>query len=476
MSPTRFFSGCLIICLVVSTSARADSWPQFRGSGGAGHYASNLPLPTQVGPDQNVLWKIPLPPGHASPVLTEERIFLAAVKGGELVTIGLDRKSGKLLWEAKATAQKLEQIHRIGSHAQCTPVTDGERVISFFGSSGMYCYNLDGALLWKRLMGPFNNDFGSGTSPIIVGDLVILCQDHDTDSFLLAVDKQTGKTVWKTDRSEFPRNYCSPVLWETDGRQQIVIAATMRVVGYDLSTGKEAWTVRGISRAVCMTPVVSADNHLVVAGWAGGGDLEGRISVQPFDEVAPLRDANGNGVLEESELEENSPLLPRFSQVDRDKTGTITKREYEYYRRLFDRAENKVLKIRPGGRGDLTETHVVWEYRRFVPFCASPLEINNCVFTIKDGGILSCLDSASGKRVRNRRLQANGSYYSSPVTGDGKIYLVDQRGGLTVVSADRSCQILHHVDLEEEVYGTPALVDGQIYLRTNGHLYCFGKP
>ena len=475
---SRFLSlcGCLGACLTLSVPAAGDSWPQFRGIRGAGHYSSEKPLPTEIGPDQNVLWKVALPAGHASPILTEERIFLSAVREGKLVTLALDRRSGKLLWEAQAAATKLEDIHRIGSHAQCTPATDGERVISFFGSSGLYCYDLDGNLIWKRAMGPFNNDFGAGTSPVIVGTLVILCQDHDTDSFLLAVDKRTGETVWKTDRGEFPRNYCSPVLWEHEGHQQIVIAATMRVVGYDLATGKEMWTVRGLSRAVCMTPVVAADNHLVVAGWAGGGDLEGRISVAPFGEVAPQRDANQNGSLEEDELAEESPLLPRFSQVDRDKTGSITKSEYEYYRELFDRAENKVLKIRPGGRGDVTQSHVVWEYRRFVPFCASPLETNDCVFTIKDGGILSCLDSKTGKRVRTKRLQANGSYYSSPVTGDGKIYLVDQRGGLTVVSADRSCQILHRVDLQEDVYGTPALVDGNVYLRTNGHMYCFGKP
>jgi outer membrane protein assembly factor BamB len=452
----------------------AESWPQFRGPNAVGRAASETPLPTQIGPEQNVVWKTALPPGHSSPVVVGDRIYLTTVRDERLLTIALDRTTGTITWEAEAPHEKLEPIHRIGSHAQPSPAADGERVISFFGSSGMYCYDTDGRELWRRPMGPFNNDFGAGTSPIIVDDQVILCQDHDTDSFLTALDKRTGATLWTTDRGEFPRNYCTPVIWEVDGRKQIVVAATLRVVGYDFQTGEELWTVRGLSRAVCMTPVVGEDGNLYVAGWSAGGDINERIALDPFDEFAGPIDANGNGALEESEVPDG-PVKPRFTQIDRDKSGSITRAEYDYYRGLFDKSRNVVLAIKPGGSGDVSDSHVLWEYDRYVPFCASPLHYRGRVFTIKDGGILSCLDASSGKPTKQERLDATGAYYSSPVAGDGMVYLLDEQGQLTVISAQDDWQVLHTADFAEGGYATPALVDGRIYLRTAGHLYCFGQ-
>ncbi len=464
-----------LLSAIVTSAALGDDWTQFRGPNGSGRAAVGDKLPAEIGPETNVVWKTPLPPGHSSPVVFGEHIYLTAVRDEKLVTIGLDRRSGKILWEAHAPHEKLETIHTIGSHAQPSPATDGERVVSFFGSSGLYCYDTDGKLLWKQAMGPFNNDFGAGTSPIIVDDRVILCQDHDTDSFLMAIDKRTGKTIWTTDRSEFPRNYCTPVIWEVGGRKQIVVAATLRVVGYDLETGHEQWTVRGISRAVCSSPVIGDDNVLYLAGWAAGGDPGEPIQVEPFDEVITARDVNQNGTLELIELADGA-IKQRFSQVDRDKSGSITKAEYEYFRNLFDVARNVVLAIKPGGRGEATDSHVLWEYTRFVPFCASPVYYNGRLFTIKDGGIVSCLDAKTGQPLKQGRIPATQSYYASPVAGDGKIYLLNQPGQLTILSAADPWQVLHTADFAEETYATPAIADGQIFLRTTGHLYCFEAP
>jgi outer membrane protein assembly factor BamB len=389
------------------------------------------------------------------------------------VTIALDRSSGKPIWEAEAPYEKLEEIHRIGSYAQATPAADAERVVSFFGSSGLYCYDASGKLLWRLPMGPFNNDFGAASSPVIADDRVILCQDHDSESFLVAIDKRTGKTIWKTDRSEFPRNFCTPVIWDVAGKKQIVIAATLRVVGYDFETGKELWTVRGLSRTVCMTPVVADDGTLIAAGWSAGGDASDRIRLEPFDDVAAVQDKNKDGLLAEMELGEGA-IKQRFSQVDRDNTGMITRAEYEYFRGLFDKGRNVVLAIRPGGRGDVTDSHVLWQHDRFVPFCASPLWYEGKVFTVKDGGIYTCLDAKTGKPYKQGRLDATGEYYSSPVAGDGKVYWLSEEGKLTVTRADETCEVLATANFGEDVYATPALVDGRIYLRTAGHLYCFG--
>jgi outer membrane protein assembly factor BamB len=381
------------------------------------------------------------------------------------------------LWERAEPHRELalEKIHTIGSHAQPSAATDGQRVVSFFGSSGMFCYDLAGGLLWKHEFGPFNNTFGAGTSPIIVDNYVITCQDHDTDSFLMALDKQTGEVVWKTDRSEFPRNYCTPIIWEVDGKKQIVVAATLRVVGYDFETGHELWTVRGISRCVCATPVVGEDGVLYVAGWAQGGDSDSRIVLEPFDSVAPQLDVDKSGTLEEKELPTGGDVQRRYEQIDRDKSGTLTREEYEFFRTLFDSGRNVVMAIKPGASGDATETHVAWDYDRFVPFCSSLLNYNGLVFTIKDGGILNCLDAKTGKPTKQKRIAATGSYYASPVAGDGKVYLINVDGKLTVISAEPEWEVLATADFGERAFATPAIVDGKIYLRTDGHLYCFGE-
>lgn len=418
-----------------------------------------------------MLWKVPLPPGHSSPIVLGDRIYVTAVQDEKLLTMALSRADGRVLWQAEAPYERLEPIHAIGSHAQPTPATDGERVVAMFGSSGLLCYDREGSLLWHRKMGPFNNDFGAGTSPVIAGDLVLLVQDHDTDSFLLAVNKYSGEVVWQTDRSEFPRNYCSPFVWETPAGTQVVVAATLRVAGYDLATGRELWTVRGLSRAVCMTPVVGDDGTLYVAGWSAGGDSDARIVIEPFAD-ALRHDADGSKTLEEAELPEG-PVKMRFTQFDRDKDGHITEAEYEWYRGVFDRARNVVLAIRPGGQGDVTESHVCWEYDRYVPFCASPVYYAGWLFTVKDGGILQALDAANGTPAKRGRVAA-AEYYASPVAGDGKLYLVNVRGEVTVVSAAAQWEVLATANLGADVYATPAMVDGRIYLRTVGHLYCFG--
>jgi len=208
-----------------------------------------------------------------------------------------------------------------------------------------------------------------GSSPLIVGDRIILCQDHDLGSFLMAINKKTGEIIWNKDRSEFPRNYCTPIIWENAGKKQIVIAATLRVVGYDLETGNEAWTVRGISRMVSCSPTVGDDGMLYVAGWAAGGDENERISAEPFDSVAELKDTDKSGTLEESELKDG-PIHQRFSQADRHKDGKLTKAEYEYFRNLFADGKNVVISIKPGASGEATDSHVVWRHSRLVPFCA----------------------------------------------------------------------------------------------------------
>jgi outer membrane protein assembly factor BamB len=468
------FLGLLLACSVPRAPISAAEWLQFRGNNATGRAQGARQFPVEIGPNSSVIWRVAVPPGHSSPVVTERRIFLTGVRDGQLLTIALDRLKGRPAWEAEAPHEKLEEIHSIGSYAQATPVSDGDIVVSLFGSAGLFAYDANGVPLWKVPMGPFNNDFGAAASPIIAGDLLILNQDHDTDSFLAAFDKRTGKQVWRTNRGEFSRNFGTPVLWDNGGRTQIVVAGTLRVIGYDLATGSEAWTVNGLSRTVCTTPVVGLDGILYVAGWSAGGDAGDRIRVEAFESIIAQVDKDQDGMLSEDELE-GGAIKQRFSQVDRDNDNKLSRDEYEYFRGLFDKTQNVVLAIRPGAVGDASESHVVWRQEKQVPFCASPLWENDHIFTVRDGGIFASIDARSGKVVKQGRLPATDEYYSSPVAADKKIYLLNQKGKLTVVSAQGTWQVLASADFNDDVYATPALVDGRIYLRTEHWLYCFGK-
>jgi outer membrane protein assembly factor BamB len=478
ISPRAHACARAAVSILAATSisiACAGDWPGFRGPNASGLAVNCSSLPAEIGPEQNVVWKVALPPGHSSPVVVGNRIFLTAERDGHLLTMGLDRATGRTLWQSEANYQKLEEIHEIGSHVQCTPASDGTFVVSFFGSSGLYCHDLQGKQLWHRPYGPFSNTFGAGNSPLIVDGRVVLYQDHDTDSFISVLDLATGQELWKTDRSEFLRNFGSPVVWQVQGKRQIVVAGTLRVAGYDFDTGKELWTVRGIARFVSATPVVGPNNVLYASGYAAGNDVGAeRFQVEPFDAVIAILDSNDNGGLEEAELTDG-PIKMRFVQVDRNKDGTLTREEYELFRHLFAVGRNVVVAIRPGGQGDVTQTHVEWVQTRHVPFCASPLVSRDVLFTMRDKGILTSLDARTGAKVKEARLEASGDYYASPVAGAGMVYLLDQAGRLTVVTDQAEWRVLHTAEFGENCYATPALVDNRIYLRTTGHLYCFGK-
>jgi outer membrane protein assembly factor BamB len=452
---------------------KAGWWPQFRGPGSAAAPESDAKLPAAIGPDQGVLWKIDLAPGHSSPVIARGRLFLTTAGEKRLFTVAIDCDTGKILWEREAPADKLEKIHQVGSHAQPTSVTDGTRVVSFFGSTGLFCYDFEGKLLWQVRMGPFKSEFGAASSPIISGDRVILNVDVDADSFLAAFDKNTGKEIWRSDRSEFPVGCATPIIWEVDGKKQIVVAGTLRIVGYDFDTGKEVWTVRGMARVCNTTPAIGADKTLFVCGWAAAADPGERLTVPTFDEMIDMHDKNKNGTLEVEELPEG-PFKQRFGLIDRDKDGHITRQEWNGMKKIFEAAENRLVAIRPGGTGEITDSHVLWSQDRNLPFVASPLYHKGLLYLVKDNGILTVLDAGTGKPTRSDRLQAAGNYYASPVAGDGKVFVCSQKGALIVVSAEKDWKTLHKADFEEEIFATPAIVDGRIYLRTTGHLYCFG--
>lgn len=450
--------------------ACADNWPQFRGPNASGVASEATLLPDELSLEEHLAWKVAVGKGHSSPVIYDGRIYLTAMEEEKLLTLALDAESGERLWQAAAPYDKLESIHGIGSYATPSVATDGEVVVSFFGSSGLQAYDTAGRVLWRVPMGPFDNSFGAAASPIIAGERIILVQDSDTGSFLAAFDKASGRELWRTSRSDFRRNYCTPVVWSVDGQTQIVVAGTAHVVAYDVATGEQIWTVRGSSRVISSTPVVAEDGNLYVANTGGG-----TAPPQPaFAALIADNDANANGMLESGELP-GSLIKGFFGQFDRDKNGSLDETEYESIRQVLLFAEPVAMKIRPGGRGDITDTHVAWTYRRSLPRNSSPVVYDGHLFMVKDGGVMTSLNADTGELVKQGRLRGTGKFFSSPIVGDGKIFVASENGKLNVLRAAGEWEQLHVVDFGEDILATPAVADGCLFVRTTGQLYCFGR-
>jgi outer membrane protein assembly factor BamB len=446
----------------------AENWPQFRGANASGVSRESTPLPADIGPDRHVVWKLPVGRGHSSPVVFGDRVYLTSLRDKQLLTLAIDVVSGEITWEAAAEYAKLESVHRIGSHATPSCATDGEIVVSFFGSSGLHAYSVDGKPLWKLPMGPFDNSFGAAGSPIIVDDLVVIIEDHDTGSFLAAFDKRTGKPMWRVDRADFRRNYSTPVVWQQSAGKQIVVAGTGQVTAYDSATGEHVWSVRRGSRVVSATPVVGDDGQLYVVN-SGGGEAPDQPS---FAQLIATADSDGNGSLDQDELPK-SIIRSFIDQFDRDKNGSLNEQEYESIRATMTHAKPVAMAVKRGGQGDITETHVAWSAAKSLPRNASPLVVNGLAFMIKDGGILTVLDADSGQQRKSGRLRGTGKFFSSPIYGDGKIYALSDQGKLNVITAEANWKQLATTEFGEDVYATPAIANGRIYVRTVAHLYCF---
>lgn len=476
----------LLLFLSLAALLPAADWPMFRGPNGSG-IAPVTSAPTEFGPAKNVVWKTPLPFGHSSPVITGDLIFLTGAEGGErvdagrgdkvrdeggkLFTLCLDRKSGKILWRREAPRPRIERYQKVNSPASPSPATDGKNVFIFFADYGLLSYSKDGAERWRTPIGPFNNVNGHGSSPIVYKDLVILVCDQDSGSFLLALDKNTGRERWRVDRSEVTRSYVTPaILTPRNGPDELIVPGAYQVTSYNAATGEKLWWVRGFSWQPKSLPVIE-NGVIFVHGWEGGGEAETPTETPTWEEALKLYDANKDGKIIQDEIDPK--MQKSFYLLDLDGKGYLAPRDWDFYR-ARRAARNTLLAIRPGGRGDLTSTAILWRMQKFLPNVPSPLVHNGIVYLVKDGGILSSVDAKTGEILKQGRLTgALDTYYSSPVAAAGKIYLFSQNGIATVLKAGAQWEPLATIDMDEPIFATPAFLDDNMYLRTRGHLYCF---
>ena len=472
----------------VSMFAFADDWPQFRGPNGSGVAASHG-LPKVIGPDENVRWKLDTPAGHSSPIVVGDRIILTGVEGGErkqvqpgrvidpggkLVTLCLDRATGKLLWRAEVPRPRVEIYQPTNSPASPSPVSDGERVVVFFGDFGMLSYDVHtGKEQWRLPLGPFNNPNGHGSSPILVDGLVVLLCDQDSDSYLLAVDQKSGKIRWKILRPESTRSYSTPAVYRpVKGPSELIVPGAFNLTAYATATGEKLWWIRGMSWQPKSSPLV--DGEMIYAHWwEAGGESESASVTLSFAEALEKYDANKDGKIAKEEIDEK--MRRGWDDMDLNHDGYLDARDWEFY--VARRASrNALLAIRHGGRGDLTESKsIVWKMQKYLPNVPSPLLLKGVIYLIKDGGILTAVDASTGSLMKQGRLTgALDTYYSSPVTDGTRIYFMSHSGKFSIVKAGGLDWELDSVaDFAEESFGTPAIAGDTLYLRTKTRLYAF---
>jgi len=472
------FPTALAACLLAINGlagASQPQWPQFRGPNSSGVAQADKP-PIEFGPATNLLWKIEVPNGLSSPVVWGDRIFLTAVAEDKLVTLCLNRRDGKLLWRQAVTAEKPREIHKKNHPATATAATDGERVCVYFPTFGLLGYDVEGRELWRKPMPGLFARNGSGTSPALLnGSLVLNCDVEENKSFLVAFDPANGKERWRTARAEFLSSYTTPVLWQHDERDELIIVGSLRVVAYGLSDGKQRWFASGTEAvSVCPTPVIG-DGQLYVMSRSFGG-----ARLPPFAVFALSMDKDGDGKI--SREEAPRPFLEQgaFTGIDLDQDGFITEKEWEQAVVFLNKADYGIFAVRAPGKesqGDLTETHVAWKHRKGVAPVTSPLFYHGRIYVVQDGGRVTGIEAKGGKKLfEQERIGADGDYYASPVAADGKIYFCSTRGTVTVVAAGDALQVLTRNELAESIMATPAIADNKLYVRSGGHLWAFGVP
>jgi outer membrane protein assembly factor BamB len=455
------------------SAEKSLAWPRFRGPNGSG-VADGAKPPVELGPDKNVKWKVPAPSGLSSPIIAGDNVVITALEDGKLYTIAYKLKDGKEAWRADAQAKKLEAYMKTeGSPAASTSVTDGKRVVSYFGSCGVIGYNLKGKELWRFDMptAVTGGEVGSGVSPIIADGMVVLVRDDKKDSKIIALDAATGARKWEQKRLS-PASYCTPVIWDTANGKEVVAAGHARMMGYDLKNGAEKWFLNGMPSGCCSSPV-AADGTLFFAGGGSSGPDDREMQMPSFDSMLKNLDKDNDGALSREEAE--TAFRGFFDNQDANKDGKITRDEWDEIIKFMSEGKSSVFALKPGGTGDVTTSGLLWKKTKGFPYIASGLMYRGQYVMVKDGGIVTAYDAKTGAEVYQERAAAAGKYYASPVAANGHIYFTSLDGAVTVLKAGtgKPEAVATNPKLGERTAATPAIVGDVLLLRTDKHLYAF---
>jgi outer membrane protein assembly factor BamB len=415
----KYSLGVLSVVLFSFVFVNAQNWPQWRGPALNG-VSSEKNLPVKWATDENVVWKLPMPGlSGSTPIVWRDRIFLNIAEGENLALWAVDRSKGVVLWKKELGAGNMKmRKHNMSSPS---PVTDGRNVYVITGTGILAAFDFSGKQLWTRDIqkeyGNFGLNWGYASSPLLFEDSLYVQVLHgmktDDPSYVMRVDKKSGKTLWKVDRPtsairESPDSYTTPALLRYGKNIEIVITGGDCVTGHDLATGKELWRANGLN----------PENN-------------------PFYRIVA------------------SPII--FEDMIYAPTRV-----------------KPLLALKAGGKGDVTSSHVIWSTANG-PDVPTPVTDGKYFYIVKDNGVVFCLDAKTGAEVYGQQRLKAGTYSGSPVLADGKIYVTNEDGLTTVVAAGPKFEVLAENALNEYTLSSPAISDGRIYIKTSGHLYAIGK-
>jgi len=401
---------CLTILLLASVACCAENWPCWRGPRGDGSSSDNH-APVQWSSTNNIVWKTAIPGrGHGSPIVWGDRIFLltATEDNQQRCVVCLDRTTGRIAWQRTVLVSPLEQKNKLNSFASSTPATDGTLVyVTFLDKEEMVvaAYDFDGNQKWLVRPGAFFSKHGFCSSPVLFKDKVIVNGDHDGDAYIVALDRQTGKTLWKIDRENKTRSYCTPIIRSLAGRTQMILSGNKCVASYDPNTGARHWII--------------------------DGPTEQMVAAMVYNEKADMLFYTGG-----------FPAL-------------------------------HILGIKPNGTGNITQTHIAWRTTKGVSYVPSPVSIGDCFAVVTDNGLLSCFQAADGTLHWSEKL--NGGHHASLVTAGGLVYCLSDAGVMTIFKPGRAFELVARNDLGERCSASPAISNGQLFLRSDNHLFCIAQ-
>jgi outer membrane protein assembly factor BamB len=450
-----------------------SDWDRFRGPNGSGVNEAHG-LPVEFAADKNMRWRVALPPGHSSPILVGDRIFLTAFEGEKLLTFSLDRATGKILWRREAPKARKEKIDKRNSPASPSPATDGKNIYVFFGEYGLLSYGFDGNERWHVPLGPFNNVYGMGASPVVVDDKVVLVCDQSSGSFIAAFSLADGKERWRTARPEALSGHSTPSILKSGGKSLIVAPASFRMDVYSADTGESVWWMHGLASEMKSVPVIDGDTVYINGYNTPENDPGKQIAIAPFEDVLKSSDKNGDGKISIAEAPDQRTKT-YFPFIDLNSDGFLDAYEWKMYAAIMG-ATNSLMAIKIGGHGDVSATAVEWKFHKSIPQLPSVVKYRGVIYMINDSGVLTTLDANTGEVFKQARLRSvSDKYYASPVASDGKVYIASQSGVVAVLKAGGDQEMLAANKIDEDIYATPAIADGRIYVRTVSNLYCFGE-
>lgn len=505
MHPLRTSIFSVFLFLIAAADAETAQWSQFRGPNGSG-VADSFRPPLDFDATKPA-WKTTIAPGHSSPVVWDDKLFVTAVDKNRLVTIALDCQSGEILWEKQTPETRLENIHEANSFASSTPCADEERVYAYFGSYGLLCYDHDGNLLWQRPIATPKSMYGMSTSPILYKNLLILVLDNDANlpnsqvslSKIIALNRETGALVWEAPRPYNRSSWSTPIVWNNDQETVLAVIGNGRAYAYDPLSGAEKWYVNGFSRETIAVPI-AGDGQVYFSASRQGGWGDSQLDPEPFWEAALAFDQDGDLRIGRDEITQHftipfRPELPPghpgfgmplpndpdrrkerqqslFNMRDRDKDGFWTKEEFVKDMSV-GRGRPNLAAVESGGIGDVTQSHVAWNLRSGIPEIPSPIYYSKRIYLVRSGGILSCVNTDDGNVIYRERLGAMGQYRASPIIANGHLLVVSDRGVVSVLGTGDVFGIVHQVDLGEPVPATPAVDKNTLYIRTEDGIVAF---